>query len=83
MKKLFPVLMLLLGTGAGVGAGVYLRPEPEPALDAGAADEAQEASVFFRDTGKPFEPTGSLDEEVPAPVADAAQQEQEDRCDET
>lgn len=31
MKKLFPVLMLLVGTGAGVGAGVYLRPEAHPA----------------------------------------------------
>lgn len=27
MKKLLPVLMLLVGTGAGVGAGVFLRPE--------------------------------------------------------
>lgn len=30
MKKLLPILMLLVGTGAGVGAGVFLRPEPEP-----------------------------------------------------
>ncbi len=26
MKKLVPLVMLLIGTGAGVGAGLYLRP---------------------------------------------------------
>ncbi|MFK7761910.1 MAG: flagellar basal body-associated FliL family protein [Roseobacter sp.] len=30
MKKLLPILLLLIGTGAGVGAGVFLRPEPKP-----------------------------------------------------
>lgn len=30
MKKLLPILLLLIGTGAGVGAGVFLRPEPTP-----------------------------------------------------
>lgn len=29
MKKLLPLLMLLIGTGAGVGAGVFFRPPPE------------------------------------------------------
>lgn len=28
MKKILPILMLILGSAAGVGAGVYLRPEP-------------------------------------------------------
>lgn len=28
MKKLFPLILLLIGTGAGVGAGVFLRPPP-------------------------------------------------------
>ena len=28
MKKILPIIMLLIGTGAGVGAGVFLRPEP-------------------------------------------------------
>lgn len=30
MKKLLPLILLIVGTGAGVGAGIYLRPEPAP-----------------------------------------------------
>ncbi|MEL6414607.1 MAG: flagellar basal body-associated FliL family protein [Pseudomonadota bacterium] len=29
IKKLLPVILLLIGAGAGVGAGIFLRPEPE------------------------------------------------------
>lgn len=28
MKKLLPIILLLVGSGAGVGAGIFLRPEP-------------------------------------------------------
>lgn len=28
MKKLLPIIMLLIGSGAGVGAGIFLRPAP-------------------------------------------------------
>ncbi|MBW4706980.1 flagellar basal body-associated FliL family protein [Roseobacter sp. YSTF-M11] len=28
MKKLLPIIMLLVGSGAGVGAGIFLRPPP-------------------------------------------------------
>lgn len=28
MKKLLPIVMLLIGSGAGVGAGIFLRPVP-------------------------------------------------------
>lgn len=28
MKKLLPLILLLLGSGAGVGAGIFLRPPP-------------------------------------------------------
>lgn len=28
MKKLLPIIMLLVGSGAGVGAGIFLRPAP-------------------------------------------------------
>lgn len=30
MKKLFPLVLLLIGSGAGVGAGIYMRPAPAP-----------------------------------------------------
>jgi flagellar protein FliL len=29
MKKIFPLLLALLGLGGGVAAGVFLRPDPE------------------------------------------------------
>jgi hypothetical protein len=31
LRKLFPVILGLVGLGAGIGAGLYLRPDPEPA----------------------------------------------------
>ncbi|WP_422048569.1 flagellar basal body-associated protein FliL [Shimia sp.] len=44
MKKLLPIIMLLVGVGAGVGAGLALRPAPEPpAMDAEMADGAEHA----------------------------------------
>jgi flagellar protein FliL len=30
IRKLFPILLALLGLGGGIGAGVFLRPPPEP-----------------------------------------------------
>ncbi|XDA98483.1 flagellar basal body-associated FliL family protein [Sulfitobacter sp. LCG007] len=33
MRKLLPILLLLVGTGVGVGAGMFLRPEPEPVAE--------------------------------------------------
>lgn len=38
MRKLLPILLLLIGTGAGVGAGLFLMPAPA-APDAHAAVE--------------------------------------------
>ncbi|UOA28817.1 flagellar basal body-associated FliL family protein [Pseudosulfitobacter sp. DSM 107133] len=42
IKKLLPVLLLLIGTGGGVGAGLFLRPAPvaPAAEDAGDQHEA-------------------------------------------
>lgn len=42
MKKLLPIIMLLIGSGAGVGAGIFLRPAPtEGELSASAADASE------------------------------------------
>jgi hypothetical protein len=30
MKKMLPLILLLVGSGAGVGAGIFLRPAPDP-----------------------------------------------------
>ncbi|THH35455.1 flagellar basal body-associated protein FliL [Aliishimia ponticola] len=59
MKKILPILLLLIGTGAGVGAGVFLRPAPEPveAAEGGEAAEdgehgAQEAKADDGDSAE-------------------------------
>lgn len=53
MKKILPILMLLIGTGAGVGAGVFLRPEPAPkeveATEDGGEDTATEKAEQTED----------------------------------
>ena len=41
MKKLLPIILMLVGIGAGVGAGLALRPAPEPMdMSEGAQEEA-------------------------------------------
>lgn len=41
IKKLLPVILLLVGAGAGVGAGLFLRPPPpEPGMEGEMADDA-------------------------------------------
>ena len=41
MKKLLPILLIVLGIGGGAGAGLMLRPTPEaPAEDAAEGTEA-------------------------------------------
>ncbi len=46
MKKLLPIVMLLVGSGAGVGAGIFLRPAPvqeeAPLAEADAEAPAEE-----------------------------------------
>ncbi|WP_299779779.1 flagellar basal body-associated protein FliL [uncultured Roseobacter sp.] len=45
MKKLLPIIMLLVGSGAGVGAGIFLRPAPteeEMAAQAGGVEASEE-----------------------------------------
>lgn len=41
LKKLIPLLILILGAGGGIAAGIVLRPAPEPAGEAGHAEEAK------------------------------------------
>jgi hypothetical protein len=40
MRKLLPLILLLVVTGAGIGAGIALRPAPEPAAEGEAAPVA-------------------------------------------
>ena len=43
MKKLLPLIFLLIGAGAGVGAGVFLRPPPPP-IEAEAETDGETAA---------------------------------------
>lgn len=42
MKKLLPLILLLIGAGAGVGAGVFLRPAPERVAEAATEEASKE-----------------------------------------
>lgn len=44
MKKLLPLVCLMIGVGAGVGAGVFLKPAPENAETADFDKPAKDSS---------------------------------------
>ena len=44
LKKLLPLLFLVLGTGAGIGAGLFLGPKDEPGAHAEAGGETHAVS---------------------------------------
>jgi flagellar protein FliL len=41
IKKILPLVLLLVGAGAGVGAGMFLRPAPEISPDEASEDEVK------------------------------------------
>jgi len=45
IKKILPILLLLIGTGAGIGGGVMLRPPPEVATQTDAAETEKKAAA--------------------------------------
>ncbi len=58
IKKLLPVLLLLIGTGSGVGAGLFLRPpppEPDPSAEAEEHDTEQASENEEHETEGPVE----------------------------
>ena len=55
MKKLLPILLLLLGSGAGVGAGIFLRPAPEPADEIAETEPAEVEEAPAAETNGPSE----------------------------
>ncbi|MCV3269887.1 flagellar basal body-associated protein FliL [Roseobacter sinensis] len=67
MKKLLPIVMLLVGSGAGVGAGIFLRPAPveeEIAAVEGekeAPEEAQDTKVESTDKPKDAGPSEGME----------------------
>lgn len=56
MKKLLPIILLLVGIGGGVGAGLALRPDPAPAETTAVAegdDHAEKAEKKDKEDGPP------------------------------
>ena len=49
MKKLLPIVMLMIGTGAGVGAGIFLRPITDGAPDSLENDASNKETVQTED----------------------------------
>ncbi|WP_299968605.1 flagellar basal body-associated FliL family protein [uncultured Roseobacter sp.] len=59
MKKLLPIVMLLIGSGAGVGAGIFLRPEPVEEKQALSEEmEAEQDTQVEKDEGAADETSG-------------------------
>lgn len=59
IKKLLPLLLILVGTGAGVGAGIVLRPDPqmaEMANPCGDLDHADATDHTPEDKGEETQP---------------------------
>lgn len=56
MKKILPIVLLLIGSGAGVGAGIFLRPEPampDADMTAEQKDEAVAQQEYDADNPRP------------------------------
>lgn len=49
MKKLLPLVLLLIGVGAGVGAGVFLRPEAVTKTDGPSMETAEKTHAEKND----------------------------------
>ena len=49
LRKILPVVLLLVGSGAGVGAGMFLRPEPAAKVEGHAADAEEETHDTEKD----------------------------------
>lgn len=70
LKKILPIVLLLIGTGAGVGAGMALRPAPEPAApqEAEAPKEAEKAEPYGPDNPAPMMEYAKLNNQFVVPI---------------
>lgn len=68
MKKLLPIILLLIGAGGGVGAGLFLRPDPVAShADCAEGDTACTADMQAHDAvAATPDPHGDTTAEAPA-----------------
>lgn len=73
LKKILPIVLLIVGSGAGVGAGIFLRPEPiEPEIH--EVDEENEAGqemsepVYDADNPPPLKEYVKLSNQFVVPI---------------
>ena len=68
LRKLFPIVLALIGLGGGVGAGLFLRPAPEPEEHAAAegepAADGEHAEDAASEDGEEEEPEDGAPEYV-------------------
>lgn len=53
MKKLLPLILLLVGSGAGVGAGVFMRPPPPEMTEEEAQIHAEKQKELESESEEP------------------------------
>jgi hypothetical protein len=67
LRKLLPVLLVLVGCGAGAAAGILLRPSA-PATEDAAADAPDEAVAHAEDGAAPLHEYVKLNNQFVVPV---------------
>lgn len=67
LRKLLPVLLVLVGCGAGAAAGVFLRPSAPPAEDA-ATDAPEDAEAHAKEGAEPLHEYVKLNNQFVVPV---------------
>ncbi|NUH66779.1 flagellar basal body-associated FliL family protein [Sulfitobacter sp. S0837] len=70
LKKILPIVLLLIGTGAGVGAGMALRPTPEPATakQTEVLEEVEQPEPYGPDNPAPMMEYAKLSNQFVVPI---------------
>lgn len=72
MKKILPLVLLLIGTSAGVGAGVFLRPEAAPVPEGMEAQDPSAGQMPLEEQGDPSREYARMSNQFVVPVVKGA-----------
>lgn len=75
MKKLLPIILLLIGAGGGVGAGLFLRPPPAEPEMAAACGEGEAECAPTEAGGDMSDGEAAPEEQAMAEPAEAGNEE--------